>query len=167
MVDGNAPGRDRRTRSQVAGPRGQALAITQTAGYGVLYHAFSVFIPPMARDLRTGVARLTGAITVSVLVSALFAPLVGRRLDRHGGRALMTAGSLLGGLAVLAWSQMRTVTQLYLVCAVLGIASERSPGGLRSVRAGAGAGGRAARRADLRPAVRRRRKLTERRSTTT
>ncbi|NUT44970.1 MAG: MFS transporter [Thermoactinospora sp.] len=100
-----------------------ALAITQTAGYGVLYYAFSVFIPPMAHDLRAGVARLTGAITLAVLVSALVAPLVGRWLDRHGGRALMTAGSLLGALAVLAWSQVRTVTQLYLVCAVLGAAS--------------------------------------------
>ncbi|MEU1384716.1 MULTISPECIES: MFS transporter [unclassified Nonomuraea] len=112
----------------VPGPRSPArvvgaLAITQTAGYGVLYYAFAVFIPPMARDLRAGVAQLTGAITVSVLVSALVAPFVGRWLDRHGGRALMTAGSLLGGLGVLAWSQVRTVTQLYLVCAALGIAS--------------------------------------------
>ncbi|TDC05139.1 hypothetical protein E1267_20525 [Nonomuraea longispora] len=36
-----------------------ALAITQTAGYGVLYYAFSVFIPPMSRDLHVGVAQLS------------------------------------------------------------------------------------------------------------
>ncbi|WP_043616822.1 MFS transporter [Nonomuraea candida] len=100
-----------------------ALAITQTAGYGILYYAFSVFIPPMSRELNAGVAQLTGAITLCVLVSGLVAPLVGRWLDRHGGRALMTAGSALGALAVLAWSQVRTVTQLYLVCGVLGVAS--------------------------------------------
>lgn len=100
-----------------------ALAITQTAGYGILYYAFSVFIPPMSRDLHAGVAQLTGAFTLSALVSGLVAPLVGRRLDRHGGRGLMTAGSVLGALAVLAWSQVRTVAQLYLVCGVLGVAS--------------------------------------------
>ncbi|MEV6032285.1 MFS transporter [Nonomuraea sp. NPDC052116] len=100
-----------------------ALSITQTAGYGVLYYAFSVFIPPMSRDLHAGVAQLTGAITLAVLVSGVAAPLIGRWLDRHGGRGLMTLGSVLGGLAVLAWSQVRSVTQLYLVCGVLGVAS--------------------------------------------
>ncbi|MEV1002845.1 MFS transporter [Nonomuraea sp. NPDC050202] len=100
-----------------------ALAITQTAGYGILYYAFSVFIPPMSRELQAGVAQLTGAITLSVLVSGLVAPLVGRWLDRRGGRGLMTAGSVLGALAVLAWSQVRSVVQLYLVCGVLGVAS--------------------------------------------
>ncbi|MEV0234205.1 MFS transporter [Nonomuraea sp. NPDC050786] len=100
-----------------------ALSITQTAGYGVLYYAFSVFIPPMSRELHAGVAQLTGAITLAVLVSGVAAPVIGRWLDRHGGRGLMTVGSVLGGLAVLAWSQVRSVTQLYLVCGVLGVAS--------------------------------------------
>ncbi|UBU15032.1 MFS transporter [Nonomuraea gerenzanensis] len=100
-----------------------ALAITQTAGYGILYYAFSVFIPPMSRELHAGVAQLTGAITLSVLVSGLVAPFVGRLLDRRGGRGLMTLGSVLGALAVLAWSQVRSVVQLYLVCGVLGVAS--------------------------------------------
>lgn len=111
-----------------AGPKAPArmigaLAITQTAGYGILYYAFSVFIPPMSRELQAGVAQLTGAITLSVLVSGLVAPLIGRWLDRRGGRGLMTAGSVLGALAVLAWSQVRSVVQLYLVCGVLGVAS--------------------------------------------
>ncbi|MEV0159753.1 MFS transporter [Nonomuraea fuscirosea] len=100
-----------------------ALAITQTAGYGVLYYAYSVLIPPMSRDLGAGVAQLTGALTFAVLVSAVAAPLVGRLLDRRGGRGLMTLGSVLGALAVLAWSQVRTVTQLYLACGLLGMAS--------------------------------------------
>ncbi|WP_433438542.1 MFS transporter [Nonomuraea sp. CA-141351] len=100
-----------------------ALSVTQTAGYGVLYYAFSVFIPPMSRELHAGVAQLTGAITLAVLVSAMVAPAIGRWLDRHGGRGLMTVGSVLGGLAVLAWSQVRSVAQLYVVCGVLGVAS--------------------------------------------
>ncbi|MBF8194481.1 MFS transporter [Nonomuraea sp. K274] len=100
-----------------------ALAITQTAGYGVLYYAFSVFITPMSRELDAEVAELTGAITLAVLISGVAAPAIGRWLDRHGGRGLMTAGSALGALAVLAWSQVQSVAQLYLVCVVLGVAS--------------------------------------------
>ncbi|GAA3609899.1 MFS transporter [Nonomuraea rosea] len=111
-----------------AGPKSPArmigaLAITQTVGYGVLYYAFSVFIPPMSRDLHASVATLTGAITLAVLVSGVVAPTIGRWLDRHGGRGLMTVGSVVGALAVLAWSQVRTVAQLYVVCGVLGVAS--------------------------------------------
>ncbi|WP_308164241.1 MFS transporter [Nonomuraea sediminis] len=100
-----------------------ALAITQTAGYGVLYYAFSVFITPMAHDLHAGLAQLTGAATLSVLVSALVAPPIGRWLDRHGGRGLMTLGSVLGAATVLVWSQVQSVAQLYLVCVALGVSS--------------------------------------------
>ncbi|MFI6533100.1 MFS transporter [Nonomuraea sp. NPDC050547] len=100
-----------------------ALAITQTAGFGVLYYAFSVFIMPMSRELRAGVPQLTGALTLSILLSGLVAPLIGGWLDRRGGRGLMTLGSALGAGALLAWSQVQNLVQLYLVCAVLGVAS--------------------------------------------
>ncbi|MFI6811155.1 MFS transporter [Nonomuraea sp. NPDC050328] len=100
-----------------------ALAVTQTIGFGVLYYAFSVFLTPMARDLGTGVAQLTVGLTLSVLVSGLAAPVVGRLLDRRGGRGVMTVGALLGTVALLAWSQVRSPLQLYLVCVVLGLAS--------------------------------------------
>ena len=103
-----------------------ALAVTQTVGYGVLYYAFSVLITPMATDLHTSTPRIAGALTVSVLISAVAAVPVGRWLDRHGGRLLMAVGSLLGVVAVIAWSQVRTPTQLYAVFVVIGIASAMS-----------------------------------------
>ncbi|MFB4284050.1 MFS transporter [Nonomuraea sp. MTCD27] len=99
-----------------------ALAVTQTIGYGVLYYAFSVFLAPMARDLHATDAQIAAALTLSVLIAAVCAPLVGRRLDAHGGRALMTAGSLLGTAAVLAWSRVESLPQLYAVFAAIGIA---------------------------------------------
>ncbi|WP_144128223.1 MFS transporter [Catellatospora sichuanensis] len=108
----------RRSRPLIA-----ALAVTQTVGYGVLYYVFSVFLAPMAADLHTTSAAVTGALTVSVLTTAAAAVPVGRWLDRHGGRGLMTAGSILGTGAVLAWSQITDIRQLYAVFVVLGIAS--------------------------------------------
>lgn len=99
-----------------------ALAVTQTIGYGVLYYAFSVFLTPMARDLHATNAQIAAALTLSILVAALCAPLVGRRLDARGGRALMTAGSLLGAVAVLAWSRVENLPQLYAVFAAIGVA---------------------------------------------
>ncbi|MEU4699046.1 MFS transporter [Nonomuraea dietziae] len=66
---------------------------------------------------------MAGALTLAVLVSGLVAPLVGRVLDARGGRGLMTVGSLLGAAALLAWSQVTTLVQLYLVLAVVGLSS--------------------------------------------
>ncbi|MFI7464939.1 MFS transporter [Nonomuraea sp. NPDC049646] len=99
-----------------------ALAVTQTIGYGVLYYAFSVFLVPMADDLHATDAQVATALTVSVLITAVCAPLAGRWLDAHGGRALMTLGSLLGAGAVPAWSQVTALWQLHLVFAAIGIA---------------------------------------------
>ncbi|GAA2466533.1 MFS transporter [Winogradskya humida] len=103
-----------------------ALAITQTVGYGTLYYAFAVFLTPLARDLHTTTTAVTGTFTVSVLVSAALAVPAGRWLDHHGGRALMTAGSLLGTLMLVAWSQVGTLWQLYAVQIGIGAAAAAS-----------------------------------------
>ncbi|MEV4536529.1 MFS transporter [Asanoa sp. NPDC049518] len=98
------------------------FAITQTIGYGALYYAFAVLLHPIAADLHASPATVTGALTTAILAWAAAAVPVGRWLDRHGGRALMTAGAGAGALLLVAWSQVRTVGQLYLVFAALGVA---------------------------------------------
>ncbi|PZG02052.1 MFS transporter [Micromonospora deserti] len=98
-----------------------ALAVTQTVGYGTLYYAYAVLLGPMAGALGTSTTVVTGALTASVLAGALMAIPVGRWLDRHGGHALMTAGSLAATALVLAWSQIHTVWQLYAVMIAIGV----------------------------------------------
>jgi MFS family permease len=103
-----------------------ALSITQTIGYGTLYYAFAVFLTPLAADLHTSTTAVTGAFTANVLTGAVFAVPVGRRLDRRGGRALMTAGSLAGTLLLVAWAGVQNVWQLYAVQIGLGAAAAAS-----------------------------------------
>jgi MFS family permease len=110
---------DRRTARRIVA----ALAISQTVGYGVLSYAFAVLLTPMQEALDAGPAAVTGALTVSLLAAAAAAVPVGRWLDRHGGRALMTGGSVLATLLVAAWSQVHTVAQLYAVLFALGVVS--------------------------------------------
>ncbi|MEV4060386.1 MFS transporter [Nonomuraea dietziae] len=88
----------------------------------MLYYAFSVFLTPMAADLQAGSTQIAAALTTAILVAALCAPLVGRLLDTYGGRGLMSAGSVLGTLAVLAWSRVDSLLQLYAVFAAIGVA---------------------------------------------
>ncbi|MFC5006081.1 MFS transporter [Dactylosporangium cerinum] len=98
------------------------FAVTQTAGYGCLYYTFAVLLHPIAADLHTTTTAVTGAITTALLASAAVAVPVGRWLDRHGGRALMTAGSASGAALLAACSQVRTIWQLYAVFVGLGLA---------------------------------------------
>jgi MFS family permease len=100
-----------------------ALAVTQTVGYGTLYYAFAVFLVPLSTDLHASTTAITGSFTAAVLASAALAVPVGRWLDRHGGRALMTAGSVAGALLLVAWSQVRTLWQLYAVQTGIGVAT--------------------------------------------
>lgn len=98
------------------------FAITQTVGYGTLYYAFAVLLQPIARDLHTSATTVTGALTTAIITSALMAVPVGRWLDRHGGRAVMTIGALGGAVLLVAWSQVHAAWQLYAVFVGLGAA---------------------------------------------
>ena len=102
------------------------LALTQAIGYGTLYYAFAVLLIPLAADLGVTPTAVTGAYTASILAAAVLAVPVGRRLDSHGGRALMTAGSAAGVLLLVAWSQVGSLGQLYLVQIGIGAAAAGS-----------------------------------------
>jgi MFS family permease len=112
-----------RVRSQYYGWRiTAALAITETLSWGILYYAFSVFVEPTRAELGWSLATLTGAYSLALLSSGLCAPFVGRVIDRHGPRWIMTAGSLLGTIAVVVWSRADSVLAYYAAWVGIGVA---------------------------------------------
>ena len=100
-----------------------ALSVTTTVSYGVLLYAVSVLLTPMRRDLHASLGALSGAISLSIAVAGVLAPLVGAWLDRHGARALMTVGSVVAAASVVGWSQARNLPELYLAFVGIGLAS--------------------------------------------
>ena len=88
----------------------------------MLYYAFSALLVPMQAELGWSLTVLAGGFSVALLVSGLVAPLVGRWLDRHGARLLMTTGSVVATLAVLAWSRVETIPGYFAVWVVIGLA---------------------------------------------
>lgn len=72
-----------------------AVSSAQVVSWGILYYAFSVFVAPMQAERGWTTVELTGAYSLALLCSGLAAVPVGRWLDRHGPRALMTVGSIL------------------------------------------------------------------------
>jgi MFS family permease len=98
-----------------------ALSVTETVSWGILYYAFAVFLVPMQHELGLSTAQLTGAFSVALLISAVAGIAVGRYLDRHSSRALMTAGSVAATALVLAWSQVDGLWALYGLWVALGL----------------------------------------------
>ena len=98
-----------------------ALAVTEPVSWGVQYYALTVFLRPMEEELGWSRSQLTGAFSLALLVSGLAAIPFGRWLDRHGPRALMTAGSIAATLLVLAWSRVESLPVFYLVWVGLGL----------------------------------------------
>lgn len=98
-----------------------ALAITQTVGFGILYYAFSVFVAPMETALGWSRGQVSGAFSLALLTSGLVALPIGRYVDSKGARLLMTVGSLVGALLVVAWSLVENLAVFYLIQAAIGV----------------------------------------------
>jgi MFS family permease len=98
------------------------LSLTETVSWGILYYAFAVFIPSMEQALHWTRAQTTGAFSLALGISGLAAVPVGRWLDRHGSRGLMTFGSCLGVVLMFAWSQVQSLAALYVIWAGMGVA---------------------------------------------
>lgn len=81
------------------------LGLTQIIGYGTLYYGFAPLAEDMAQSFGWPVSWIFGAFSLALLASGLIAPLVGRRVDRHGAAQMMTLGSVAAALA-LAWTAL-------------------------------------------------------------
>jgi MFS family permease len=112
------------TRDAPAGRRRTAAAIgtAQTLAWASSYYLPAILADPMARDLGVTPSWIFGAFSVSLLVSAALGPLVGRTIDRRGGRPVLLASNVVfvAGLAMLAWSPNAWV--LGAAWVVLGVA---------------------------------------------
>jgi MFS family permease len=97
------------------------LGVTETISWGVLYYAFTVYLAPMGDELGWSRGEITGAFSLAVLLSGLAAVPVGNWLDRHGPRLLMSVGSIVATLLVIAWSQVSSLPGLYLLWAAIGL----------------------------------------------
>jgi MFS family permease len=86
------------------------LSVTQVVGYGVLYYAFTVLNAPILADTGWSLEATTLAFSLGQVVAGLVGIPVGRVIDKHGPRVVMTAGSLLAvpavGLIAMAPNQL-------------------------------------------------------------
>ena len=98
-----------------------ALGTSQTLAWASSYYLPAILADPIAK--ATGLSRewVFAAFSVSLLIAAFAGPLVGRAIDRRGGRGILMISNLVlaAGLAVLAAAN--GPVGLFAAWAVLGV----------------------------------------------
>lgn len=77
------------------------LCVTEITSWGVLYYAFTVLSPRITSQTGWSPPAVAAAFSVGLVTSALIGIGVGRWLDRHGPRVIMTAGSALAAMSLV------------------------------------------------------------------
>ena len=100
-----------------------ALALAQLVAWGTFYYAFAILMTPMGAEFGWSRTAMNGALSLGLAVTGLASFGTGRWIDRHGGRALMALGALLGAVLLILWSQITALWQLYAVWVGIGAVS--------------------------------------------
>ncbi len=96
------------------------LSLAQLISWGSALYSFAVFVGPVEAALGAGRAQSSLAFSLALLAEGLAAFAVGRWIDAGHERAVMTGGSLLVGLALVAHGFVTSLTQFYGVWTLLG-----------------------------------------------
>jgi MFS family permease len=98
------------------------LGLSQLVCWGITYYLIGALGELMAADLGWSRSLVYGGFSIALLVMGLCSPLVGRLIDRYGGRLVMIAGSGLIAIGCLALALVHDVWAYYAVWAELGLA---------------------------------------------
>ncbi|WP_156913411.1 MFS transporter [Mesorhizobium sp. WSM3224] len=95
-----------------------ALGITQILAWGSSYYLPAVLAAPIARDTGWSLASVVAGLSCGLLLAGTVSPITGRLIQRHGGRPVLAASSLL---LAAAHSLLATATSypLYLIAWLL------------------------------------------------
>jgi predicted MFS family arabinose efflux permease len=99
-----------------------ALGITQIIAWGTTLYALGVLGKPIAEATGWSQSLVFGGLTIGLLVSAAVSTLVGRGIDRRGGRAVMGLGSLLMAAGLVLLALVQSPAAYLLAWAFLGLA---------------------------------------------
>ncbi|KXU33907.1 MFS transporter [Cephaloticoccus primus] len=107
------------TTTPFYGPRIVAVAFVTLMGAFGLNLSGGQFFAPLTESFGWGLATLSSAAALNMIVWGVFQPVVGRLIDRFGPRPVIAASVALMGVAFLAASTLTTLWEFYLYYGVL------------------------------------------------
>jgi MFS family permease len=102
------------------------LGVTQIVAWGTIYYSPVLMVPLIAAERGWSISFTMGGFSLGLFAGGLAAPLVGRWIDRFGGHAVMTAGSLIGALGLAGLASLAQPAAYLAVWLVLGVALSAS-----------------------------------------
>jgi MFS family permease len=98
-----------------------ALSVTEIVSWGSIYYSISVLLPSIEAEMGWNRDWIIGAFSLGLLLGGAGAYPVGACIDRYGGRMVMTAGSIAGGILLLLLARTHSLLEFYLLWAGLGL----------------------------------------------
>jgi hypothetical protein len=99
-----------------------SLGLSQLVCWGISYYLIAVFGARIGAELGWSETTVYGGFSAALLVMGLTSPVIGRAIDRHGGRKAMTAGSCLIALGCAGLGLSHGLALYYGAWLCLGVA---------------------------------------------
>lgn len=98
-----------------------ALGITQITAWGTSYYSLGVLAGPISEDTGWSRGFVFLGFTVALLTMGVVSGAVGRAIDRHGARAVMTLGTVVVSVGLFSLAQVRSQAAYLGVWVLLGL----------------------------------------------
>ena len=98
-----------------------ALGITQITAWGTSYYCLGVLAGPISQDTGWSRGFVFLGFTVALLAMGVVSNAIGRAIDRHGGRVVMTLGTVLVSAGLLALAHVHSGAAYLAVWVLLGL----------------------------------------------
>ena len=96
--------------------------------------SFGVFLKPVTEEFDWSRGSLAGALAIAGLATGALRPVAGLLADRYDPKKIASIGVLIGGLALLAMSQVQELWHVYLTFIIMGIGfTLASPGAVAKI----------------------------------
>jgi MFS family permease len=98
-----------------------ALGVSQTLAWASSYYLPAILADPIAASLHVPRTWIFAAFSMALLITAAAGPMVGRFIDRYGGRGVLALSNIVLGGGLVALAAANSVGFLFGAWAVLGI----------------------------------------------
>ncbi len=102
------------------------LGITQIIGWGSGFYLPAILAVPISASLGIETETFFWAFTISLLISGLVGPRIGRLIDTYGGRKVLPWGNLAFFLGLVLLALSTNEYMLFLAWAVIGVGGSMS-----------------------------------------
>lgn len=98
-----------------------ALGLTQITAWGTSYYCLGVLAGPIVDDTGWSRSLVYFGFTLALLTMGMVSARAGRAIDRHGARVVMTTGTVLVSVGLVALSQVRSEAAYLAIWVLIGI----------------------------------------------